>query len=84
MGDDAQVPSGPKQPYWVIYLGLLLAGILMLAEAANYYPLQKISAKLSLGLLYSAVALYVGDGRAPGYIGTVIIWGAIIVSFLIR
>ncbi len=83
MGDSGQ-PSGPKQSYWVVYLGLLLAGMLMLAEAAHYYPLQKISAKLSLGLLYTAVALYVGDGRPPGYIGAVIIWGAIIVSFLIR
>lgn len=84
MGDNAESSGGPKQPYWVIYLGLLLAGILMLAEAADYLPLQKISAKLSLGLLYSAVALYVGDGRPPGYIGTVIIWAAIILSFLIR
>ncbi|MBK7143612.1 MAG: hypothetical protein IPH75_16245 [bacterium] len=56
----------------------------MLSQAAGYHPMQKISAKLSLGLLYSAVALYVGNGRAPGYIGTVIIWGAILVSFLIR
>jgi LPXTG-motif cell wall-anchored protein len=84
MGDNAPPSTGPKQPYWVIYLGLLLAGILMLAEAADYHPLEKITAKLSLGLLYSAVALYVGDGRAPGYIGTVIIWAAIIVSFLTR
>lgn len=84
MGDKAQAAEGLKQPYWVIYLGLLLAGILMLSQAAGYSPLQKISAKLSLGLLYSAVALYVGNGRAPGYVGTVIIWGAIIVSFLIR
>jgi hypothetical protein len=84
MADKGQSAEGPKQPYWIIYLGLLLAGVLMLAEAANYHPLQKISAKLSLGLLYSAVALYVGNGRAPGYIGTVIIWGAIIVSFLLR
>ncbi len=84
MADKSQGSEGPKQPYWIIYLGLLLAGVLMLAEAANYHPLQKISAKLSLGLLYSAVALYVGNGKAPGYIGTVIIWGAIIVSFLIR
>lgn len=84
MGDKAQAAEGPKQPYWIVYLGLLLAGVLMMSQAAGYYPLQKISAKLSLGLLYSAVALYVGNGRAPGYIGTVIIWGAIIVSFLIR
>lgn len=84
MGDKAQVSAGPKQPYWIIYLGLLLAGILMLSQAAGYHPMQKISAKLSLGLLYSAVALYVGNGRAPGYIGTVVVWGAILVSFLIR
>ena len=84
MGDKAQESAGPKQPYWIIYLGLLLAGILMLSQAAGYHPMQKISAKLSLGLLYSAVALYVGNGRAPGYIGTGLVCGASLVSFLIR
>lgn len=83
MGNEQAAPSVKKQPYWLVYLGLLLAGLLMLAQATNYHPAQKISAKLSVGLLYSAAALYIGNGRAPGYVGAGIIWAAIITSFLI-
>jgi hypothetical protein len=84
MADSQATPQVKKQPYWLVYFGLLLAGLLMLAEAAHYYPMQKISAKLSVGLLYSALALFVGNGRPAGYIAAAIIWAAIVISFLIR
>lgn len=83
MGNEQAAPAAKKDPYWLVYLGLLLAGLLMLAQAAHYHPVQKISAKLSVGLLYSAAALYIGNGRPPGFIGAGIMWAAIIVSFLI-
>lgn len=84
MADSQAARSVKKQPYWLVYFGLLLAGLMMAAEAANYHPMQKISAKLSIGLLYSAVALFVGNGRPAGYIAAGIIWSAIVASFLIR
>ncbi len=71
------------QPYWLIYLGVLLAGLLMLGDAAHYAPIQRIPAKLAVGLLYSAFALFVGNGRPSGFIGTAILWAAIIISFLV-
>lgn len=85
MGNESGGSGGKKdQTTWLIYLGLLLSGLLMLGQAVHYGPAQRIPAKLALGLLYSAFALYLGNGRASGYIGTVIVWAAIIISFLIR
>ncbi len=76
-------PAKKPQAYGLIYLALLLAGILMLAHAAGYHPLQRVPAKLAVGLLYSALALFIGNGRPAGFIGTAIIWVAIIITFLI-
>ncbi len=73
----------PQQPYWLIYLGILLAGLVMLGHAAHYYPVMRIPMKLAVGLLYSAFALFIGNGRPSGFIGTGILWAAIIISFLV-
>jgi hypothetical protein len=84
MGSDGSgAGKKPQQPYWLIYLAILLAGLLMLGQALHYYQIQRVPAKLALGLLYSAFALFVGNGRPSGFIGTAIIWAAIIISFLV-
>ncbi len=84
MGENpAAAPSAKKQPYWVMYLGILLAGLIMLAQAAHYHPMQRVPAKLAIGLIYSAAALFISDGRPPGYVGTAVIWAAIVLSFLV-
>lgn len=79
--DNAQKP---RQPYWLIYVALLLGGILLIADASHYAPLQKISARLGLGMLYSAFALFIGNGKPAGMFATAIIWTAILVTFLIH
>jgi hypothetical protein len=76
-------PPKKSQGYGLIYFALLLAGILMLAQAAGYHPLQRVPAKLAIGLLYSALALFVGNGRPAGFIATAIIWLSVIATFLI-
>jgi hypothetical protein len=83
MGTESGGEGKPSQPYWLIYLGVLLAGLLMLGDATHYAPISRIPAKLAIGLLYSAFALFVGNGRPSGFIGTAIIWAAIIISFLV-
>ena len=83
MADESAKPQKQTQPYWLIYVAVLLAGILMLAHAASYHPLQKISAKLAVALIYSALALFVGNGRAAGFAATAIIWVATMLLFLI-
>ena len=83
MADEQSGPSKPSQPYWLIYLAALLAGLMMLAQAMQYHPATKITAKLGVALVYSALALFVGNGRPAGFIATAIIWVAVIVSFLV-
>ncbi len=83
MADDNAKPAKPPQPYWLIYVAVLLAGLLMLAHALNYHPAQKISARLAVALIYSALALFVGNGRPAGFVATGIIWVATILLFVI-
>jgi len=68
---------------WLIYLAALIAGAVLLADAYSYAPIQKITAKLGIGLLFSAFALLVGNGRAAGYVAVVILWIAVILTFVV-
>ena len=68
---------------WLIYMGALVAGVLLLADAFSYAPIQKITARLGIGLLFSAVALLIGSGRPAGYIATVILWVSVGLTFVV-
>ncbi len=68
---------------WLVYLAAAIAGILLLADVMNITVLEKISARLGIGLLYSAVALLIANGRASGIIASLILWAAIIITFLV-
>jgi len=37
--------AAPKQPYWVVYIALLLAGILLLADAYDMPQLSRWTAR---------------------------------------
>lgn len=79
-----QIETSKKQPLWLIYLAALLAGLILLADAFGYAPLQKLTARLGIALLFSAIALVVANGRAPGYIATTILWIAVLLTFFIQ
>jgi len=83
MAGEVKEPK-PSQKYWLFYVGLLLGGILLLADALHFLPLQKISAKLGIGMVYSAFALFVGNGKPAGMAATVVIWIAVLATFLIH
>jgi len=72
-----------KQPYWLIYISLLLAGLLLLADAYHFAQLYRWTARLGIALVYSAVSLFIGRGRAAGYIASVIIWLAAVATFFV-
>ncbi|MFQ6007788.1 MAG: hypothetical protein ACE5K8_02445 [Candidatus Zixiibacteriota bacterium] len=76
-----EVPS-QKQPYWLIYFSFVLAGVLLLSDAYRFAHLAKWTAKLGIALLYSAVSLFIGKGRAAGYVAAMVIWLAVLVTFL--
>jgi hypothetical protein len=72
-----------KQPFWLIYVALLLAGILLLADAYNLTQLSRWTARLGISLVFSAIALIVGNGRTVGYMAVAIIWIAVAVSYFV-
>ncbi|MGD8923180.1 MAG: hypothetical protein PVH24_08005 [Candidatus Zixiibacteriota bacterium] len=86
MGNEQSEPGVQKkrkQPYWLLYISILLAGILLLADAAGYAPLQRLTARLGIALVLSAFALVIGNGRQMGYWATGIIWVAVIITFFV-
>lgn len=72
-----------KDPYWLIYIGLLLAGILLLADAYAIAHLSRWTAKFGIALVYSAFALIIANGRKSGIIAVAIVWIALIASYVI-
>ena len=82
-GTGKTVPSGPKPPYWLLYISIVLSGLLFLGEAAGITALQRVPAKLAIALLFTAFALLVGKGRPTGYIAVGIIWVTVITLFVI-
>lgn len=76
-------PSGTKQPYWLLYVALLLAGILLLAQAFGITQLQRSTAKLGIALVYAAFALLVGGGRPTAITAAALVWAAVIATYLL-
>jgi len=70
-----------KQPVWLVTAAVVLAGVLLLADAFDLFALYKITAQLGIALLFSAFALLVGKGRWPGYVATAIVWLAVMTMF---
>ena len=83
MTADQQKPAPKRQPYWLVYLSLLIAGLLLLADAYNLAHLHRWTAKLGIALAYSAVSLFIGRGRAVGFLSAIVIWLAVIASFFV-
>jgi hypothetical protein len=75
--------SKKRQFHWLIYVAALLSGLLLIGDAANYAPLIKITARLGVGLLYTAFAFIVGGTRPSTYIGTTLLWVAVILTVVL-
>jgi hypothetical protein len=77
------VQKPKRQFYWLIYGGALIAGIILIADAVGYAPMERLSAKLGLALVYSALALLIGGSRPSGIIATVLVWIAVVLTFVV-
>ncbi len=76
-------PPSKKQPYWLVYFSLLLAGLLLLADAFGFTYLQTWTVKLGIVLIYSALSLFIGNGRAAGFIAAAVVWLAVLATFFV-
>lgn len=72
-----------SQPYWLVYLALLIGGVLMMADAYQIMHLHRWTARIGIALIYSAVALLVGNGRWAGFMATAIVWLAVAATYLL-
>ncbi len=75
--------SGSAQKNWLIYTALLIAGILLLSDAYGIFHLTKWTARLGIGLIWSAIALLVDKGQWAGNVAVAVVWVAIIATALI-
>ncbi len=66
---------------WLIYIAFLISGIILIGDALNVSVISKLTTRLGIGLLYSALALIVGKNRPHGIIAVGITWGTIIITF---
>ncbi len=71
-----------KQPVWLLYAAAVVAGLLLLADGLNVTFLARVPAKLGIALVFSAVALLLDRSKNIGIIATVIVWVAVVVTFL--
>ena len=72
-----------KEPFWLIYIALLLAGVLLLADAYAIAHLSRWTAKFGIALVFSAIAFIVANGRKSGIIAVAIVWIALVASYII-
>ena len=73
--------SKPTKLIWLIYIALLISGIVLIGDALNVSAISKLTTRLGVGLLFSALALIFGKNRPHGIIAVGIVWVAIIITF---
>ncbi len=83
MSNEGSASSSRNNAIWLVYLALLISGILLLSDAYHLVALQRWTARIGIALVFSAIALYVGNGRKAGFISVVIIWLTIAAIYLI-
>ncbi|MDH3891600.1 MAG: hypothetical protein OEV49_11000 [candidate division Zixibacteria bacterium] len=71
-----------SEPYWLVYIALVLAGFILLSDAYHFAHLSKWTARIGIALIYSAIAMFVGNGRWPGHLAVVIVWLAVIIAYV--
>ncbi len=79
----AESASRPQQAIWLVYVSLIIAGLLLLGEAYGLAGLHRWTARIGIALVWSAIALLVGNGRWSGHAGTFIVWAAVILVWII-
>lgn len=72
-----------KQHLWLVYLALLIAGAILLADAFEIAQMNRWTAKLGISLVWTALALFTGGGRPVGIAGVAIVWLAVLATFLL-
>ncbi len=81
MNANKENKSKPTKLIWLIYFAFLVSGIILIGDALNISVISKLTTRLGIGLLFSALALIIGKNRPHGIIAVGIIWVTIIITF---
>jgi hypothetical protein len=82
--DSKTIKAGQvDQRYWIAYIGLFLAGLILLADAYNMTQLDRWTARVGIALVYTAFALVIAKGRTSGTIGSVVVWVAVLLTLFL-
>jgi hypothetical protein len=74
--------SSSKGLLWVLYLALIIAGILLLADALHIGFLTRLSVRLGLGFIFSAIALIAGRDKPLPIISIAVVWLSIVITIM--
>lgn len=66
----------------MIYAAGLFGGLILLADALGFVPLEQVTARLAIGLIYSTFVLMIGKGSKVSVMAALLIWAAIIATFI--
>ncbi len=72
-----------KQPMWLVYISLFVSGVILLSDTYHLLHLDRWTVKVGIAMIYAAFSLVVGGGRSAGYVAAVVIWVAVLASFLV-
>jgi hypothetical protein len=67
-----------RLPLWLLYLGLALAGLLLIAKGFDIAHLSRWTAQLGIALVYTALTFLVLGGKPHSWTGVVVVWAAAI------
>jgi len=78
-----QTTTIKKSSFWMIYTSLLIAAIILLGDGLAITHLNKWTAKVGLALLLTVFYLLICKNQTKAVIASVIIWAAVIATFVI-
>jgi hypothetical protein len=72
-----------RRAVWLIYIALVTAGLILIGDAFKIEILNRVTARLGIGLIFAAFALIVGNGRQAGYWAAGMVIAVIILTFFV-
>ncbi|MCX6830367.1 MAG: hypothetical protein NT002_13965 [candidate division Zixibacteria bacterium] len=73
--------EGSKQNlFWLIYLALIISGVLLMADAIHWHALTRLTVRLGVALIFTAIALFAGKDKPIGIISIGIVWLAVVIT----
>ena len=82
MGTDKAASSASQQQWWILYLTLLVAGLVLLCDEFRVQHLHRWTAQLGVALVYSAFVLYAGKGRPLAFTSAALICLVVVATWL--